>query len=172
MADQKITEVAVSDFDNGRTRYLAEVNGTLRRVDGGSASPLAIQQALGDLTALVNLLKSNISNPNLLDNPFFTVNQRNFTSFDNTMSCSVAYTVDRWMRRGSGSTDSFSITLNPDNTITLSGKSNTNQASTYIEQRLENSKLNIGDLITISVIIDNKLCAETFTLEDDNLFFL
>ncbi len=43
------------------------------------------------------------SNRNLLDNPFFTINQRSFTS-----GSTVAYTVDRWKNNTSGSTVSLS----------------------------------------------------------------
>lgn len=50
--------------------------------------------------------KAQISNPNLLDNPWFTVNQRGQSSYSNAQ---WKYTIDRYMAR---TNDAFSITDN------------------------------------------------------------
>lgn len=56
-----------------------------------------------------NLAAGN-TNPNLLDNGWFTVNQRNFTS-----ASSVGYCVDRWRISYNDAT----VTLNSDNTLSI-----------------------------------------------------
>ena len=65
----------------------------------------------------------SLSNRNLLDNPWFTVNQRGFTSGQLT---SPYYFVDRWMFTGTAE-------VNSDGTITLS---NTGNSDAYFVQRL------------------------------------
>ena len=54
------------------------------------------------------------SNKNLLDNPFFTVNQRNFTSVNYTDITTPTYIVDRWLFGGVGT-----CTYNSDKSITV-----------------------------------------------------
>lgn len=54
------------------------------------------------------------SNRNLLDNPFFTVNQRNFTSVNYTTATTPTYCVDRWMFGGQGT-----LTYNSDKSLTI-----------------------------------------------------
>ena len=50
-----------------------------------------IMEEIGDMPT------PTVSNPNLLDNPWFTVNQRGQTNYDeNTLYLGVGYTVDRW----------------------------------------------------------------------------
>lgn len=66
----------------------------------------------------------NISNPNLLINPDFKINQRGQTSYD--FSTKSGYTVDRWHIYHS------KLTLNSDNTITVDF-----QSSGSFDQQLE-----------------------------------
>lgn len=56
-----------------------------------------------------------ISNPNLLDNPWFTVNQRGLSSY--TSSHINTYTVDRW--RLEVSNTNHSVTVNNDGSLTI-----------------------------------------------------
>lgn len=56
-------------------------------------------------------LSGYISNPNLLDNPWFTINQRGQSSY----SGSIQYTVDRWKILSSAGT----LTVNSDGSITV-----------------------------------------------------
>lgn len=67
----------------------------------------------------------NISNPNLLINPDFKINQRGQTSYD--FSTKSGYTVDRWFISRS------KLTINSDNTITVDFTTN----GGVINQQLE-----------------------------------
>ena len=78
---------------------------------------------------LANVVKATVSNPNLIDNPWFTVNQRRQSSY--TYTSSALYTVDRWIILNSG----ISLTVNNDNTITIN---NTSGDIYGIEQKFEN----------------------------------
>lgn len=60
-------------------------------------------------------LKGNVSNRNLLDNPWFTVNQRGFTS---ASASQKAYTVDRWfLTFSSSATESISCVKNDNGVV-------------------------------------------------------
>lgn len=95
-----------------------------------------------------------VSNRNLLDNPWFTVNQRSFSSAsgDGTSAYST-FTVDRWKfivnenRAGS-------IQLNNDGTITVTSTS----AVVYFAQEIERdnfSKFLDGKELTLSVMLSD-----------------
>lgn len=102
---------------------------------------------------------SSTSNPNLLDNPWFTVNQRGATTYDASTGTNI-YTVDRW-RLPSGTlkviSDGVSITRG-------TGKPG------YILQPLEsvyNQEL-VGKTVTMSVkTTDGNIYAKTFTIKND-----
>jgi len=90
-----------------------------------------------------------ISNPNLLDNPWFTVNQRGESSY--TQETSYAYTVDRWqMYNMALSVLSDGITLTP-NASTLC----------VFSQSIENFDELIGKTVTISAVINGQLYSAT-----------
>ena len=57
----------------------------------GSNNPVT---STGIKSAIDNIIQSNISNPNLLDNPWFTVNQRKFN--DASGGGTDSYRFDRW----------------------------------------------------------------------------
>lgn len=58
---------------------------------------------------VANVVKATVSNPNLLDNPWFTVNQRGQSTYI-TMGLTEIYTVDRWSMIGwEGKTVSFDV---------------------------------------------------------------
>ena len=93
----------------------------------------------------------SISNPNLLDNPWFTVNQREFT----TTTSSWVYISDRWM---TGNTVTGSITKESDGTLTITG-------NTQIEELIEESRMEVGKTYTYSAMLyDNSIISETFVL--------
>lgn len=93
----------------------------------------------------------SISNPNLLDNPWFTVNQREFT----TTTSSWVYISDRWM---TGNIVTGSITKESDGTLTIIGNS-------QIEELIEESRMEVGKTYTYSVMLyDNSIISETFVL--------
>lgn len=88
-----------------------------------------------------------ISNPNLLDNPWFTVNQRGFT----TGNTNASYTVDRWRIQHPYFT---SVTLSND-VITLlhDETSNATEFAQYFEyERLKDA---VGKPITLSIMLSN-----------------
>ena len=99
-------------------------------------------------TQLLNL-KGNVSNRNLLDNAWFTVNQRGQSSY--TQGTSYAYTVDRWrMYNMILSVSSDGITLTP-NASTLC----------VFSQFIENFDKLIGKTVTISAVINGQLYSAT-----------
>ena len=63
--------------------------------------------------------KTQITNPNLLDNPWFTINQRGQSSY--TPTHDNTYTVDRWKIENNVS--GLSVTVNNDGSITLNNSS-------------------------------------------------
>lgn len=93
----------------------------------------------------------SISNPNLLDNPWFTVNQREFI----TTTSSWVYISDRWM---TGNVVTGSITKESDGTLTITGNS-------QIEELIEESRMEVGKTYTYSAMLyDNSIISETFVL--------
>lgn len=96
-----------------------------------------------------------ISNPNLLDNPWFTVNQRGATSW------SSGYGVDRWMPQRAD------ITVNADKTLTVTPTVlSTNNG--FIGQRIEKENSLLGKTVTISALLSSgTIISHTFdTIED------
>ena len=82
-----------------------------------------------------------ISNPNLLDNPWFTVNQRGLSSY----SGAAQYTVDRWKLVN----NKGELTVNSDGSITVIA----NGGDTWLQHRIEPSVLKslVGKTITLSI---------------------
>jgi len=85
--------------------------------------------------------EKNLSNPNLLDNPWFTVNQRGLTTYSVN-----GYTVDRWKSINS------MLTVG----VTSDGLTLTNTASGRISfrQPLESASVR-GKLVTISIMLSD-----------------
>lgn len=79
----------------------------------------------GTLTQLSNFLGTKFSNPNLLINPDFKINQRGKSTYSSTVACA---TVDRWL-----GTNAKTV-VNSDNTVTVSSLSGTG----YFTQHEEN----------------------------------
>ena len=92
----------------------------------------------------LNLLKSNLtkySNPNLLINGDFRVNQRGQESYSN----SCEYTVDRWINRDS----SLKITPIKNKGIKIDKVGNTGSVS-MLSQSIENFEILLGRTVTLS----------------------
>lgn len=116
------TAVSSSDgtYQNNSKYYATEAEAAAARaeaaVPAGTEGAVLFSQAQSLTDAQKVQARSNISagqggtNPNLLDNPWFTVNQRGWTTGTGT-----AYCVDRWKVNGGGLT----ATVNSDGTITL-----------------------------------------------------
>lgn len=91
------------------------------------------------------------SNPNLLDNPWFTVNQRGLSRYTGP-----GYTVDRWRTGATGATidiDENGVTLSPD-------------ASFGFQQKLTTELVTalVGKTVTYSILLQNgTLRTLTFT---------
>ena len=85
-----------------------------------------------------------ISNPNLLDNPWFTINQRGITT-DTRTEGTTRYTVDRWILRGAPT-----ITVNTDS-IVINNSTGTSGHSFY--QKIEENIYNKikGKTVTLSI---------------------
>lgn len=95
----------------------------------------------GTLTQLANYLGNKFSNPNLLINPDFKINQRGSSTYTTT-SESPIYTVDRWMlSRGKA-------TVNSDGTVTVTATSGTTNKEGHFQQKLENA---ISGAYTVSM---------------------
>lgn len=88
---------------------------------------------------------ANISHENLLDNPWFTVNQRGQTSY----TTKNAYCVDRWKTAGS-STDKEVKKVS--NGLELKQNSSTSGAWSAIAQYIAHDDLIIGERYTISIL--------------------
>lgn len=69
----------------------------------------------GLLSQLVNYLGTKFSNPNLLINPDFKINQRGETSYTSAVAqtIKIVYSVDRWCLYG------HSLTVNSDKSVTI-----------------------------------------------------
>lgn len=89
-------------------------------------------------------------NRNLLDNPFFTVNQRDFTTV--TGSASGLALVDRWLAIRA------TVTQNADNSLTVTPT----QAQYGICQFFEQNRLKVGQTYTMSALIDNEYYSGSF----------
>lgn len=110
--------------------------------------------------AVNNLISGLVSNPNLLDNPWFTVNQRGFTS---TNSTNVFTFMDRW--RIAWNPDGATVSLAND-ILTIDNSANANN-SCFINQRFESDDL-VGKKCTVSVLLSDGTIykgTNTFTTE-------
>lgn len=95
----------------------------------------------GLLSQLASYLGNKFSNPNLLINPDFKINQRGSSTYTTT-SESPIYTVDRWMlSRGKA-------TVNSDGTVTVTATGGTTNKEGYFQQKLENA---ISGAYTVSM---------------------
>ena len=95
----------------------------------------------GLLSQLANYLGNKFSNPNLLINPDFKINQRGKSTYTTSSESSI-YAVDRWMlARGKA-------TVNSDGTVTVTATGGTTNKEGYFQQKLENA---ISGAYTVSM---------------------
>ena len=95
----------------------------------------------GLLSQLVSYLGNKFSNPNLLTNPDFKINQRGNSTYTTSSESSI-YTVDRWMlARGKA-------TVNSDGTVTVTATGGTTNKEGYFQQKLDNA---ISGAYTVSM---------------------
>lgn len=104
-------------------------------------------ELLSDISLKVS--KTQISNPNILHNPWFQVNQRGVTSMTTN-----GYFVDRW-RTYCAQTGSTTFTLNSDGTITIDNS--LGESSAYFIQRRTAKTISrvAGRTVTASVMLSD-----------------
>jgi len=158
-----LTDVNISLPSDGQALLYDSTNNKWVNGDvAGSASDITYDNTDSGLTATdvqdavdeVNADKADktqITNPNLLDNPWFTVNQRGQSSY--TYSNAQIYTIDRWALNYSGS-----VTKNTDGSITVA---NSNDTQVQLRQFFESDVVkNLqGRTVTLSCIVDSYLGA-------------
>lgn len=111
----------------------------------------------GLLSQLASYLGTKFSNPNLLINPDFRINQRGATNYENGPSTSVnTYSVDRW------SLYNHKLTVNSDKSITLS---NTLYSNGSFSQILENAVK--GDVTIQIYVVDVSGSASVLVMPSD-----
>lgn len=86
----------------------------------------------GLLSQLANYLGTKFSNPDLLINPDFKINQRGQATYE-TSGAGQIYSADRW-RLGRGK-----VTVNSDGTVTVTATGGTTNEEGYYQQYLENA---------------------------------
>ena len=107
--------------------------------------------------SIKNFGQQLISNPNLLDNAWFTVNQRGESSYTSTTT--NTYCLDRWLLLyQSSGTVLAEVNENGVNLTVSTDASYINQLYQVLERNL------LGQTVTISVIIDDILYSATGTL--------
>lgn len=126
--------MSVNVYDNNKPNHLQKVAGKLPSFFGKLGKDFQIKNHKVELTD-----EARKVNPNLLDNSWFAVNQRGFTT--GTYSSTHYYTVDRW-KSGGGT-----ITKNDDGTITLSNNGDFYQP---IDRDINNLK---GEVVTLSIMM-------------------
>lgn len=97
----------------------------------------------GLLSQLANYLGTKFSNPNLLINPDFRINQRGKTSYTSAVAqtIKIVYSVDRWCLYG------YSLTVNSDKSVTIT-------PTTYSDGALiQNLETPVDGDITVQVYV-------------------
>lgn len=124
----------------------------------GGASQTTVEDALGALNTQDNTLFNTITNPNLLDNAWFTVNQRRESNYSN-----VGYCLDRWIL-GKGE-----ITARASNAPYVILKTATQGNNAWLRQKTE-YKLDSTKSVTYSAIIESNVTSQYgFALKISNM---
>lgn len=113
-----------------------------------------IENLATSLESKANL--TQISNPNLLDNPWFTVNQRGKSSYTTSVGVQ-SYCVDRWIIQDPNTVDVV------DDGLEITQGSYTR----IIAQRISELSNISGRTVTISIIIDDTLYTHTDIIPSD-----
>ena len=140
----------------------------LQEILGGGGAPsdynqvkAQITQNTEDIASLDDTLDTKaaltqISNPNLLDNPWFTVNQRGQSSYTELSK----YTVDRW--RTEGTSADFSIDIVSDG---VQLKRNVSEGYLALSELNESTLLTPDKKYTLSILYsDGTVKSNTFTV--------
>lgn len=110
----------------------------------------------GLLSQLASYLGTKFSNPNLLINPDFKINQRGATSYENDTTTKSVYSVDRWSLYGR------KLAVNSDKSITITATSYRNGTfSQILEDAVE------GDVTIQVYVADISGYATVFVMQSD-----
>lgn len=136
------TEQFNTEWTNKQPELIEQVNTLTTNQFNNEKS--VFNNELDTLNARMDTLNASMdtfSNPNLLINPDFKINQRGSSTYTTT-SESPIYTVDRWMlSRGKA-------TVNSDGTVTVTATGGETNKEAYFQQKLENA---ISSAYTISM---------------------
>lgn len=149
VVDKSVYElVNITDDSETGTTTNQVTDGDVRAVSSGAVYDALVLKA--DKTA--------ITNPNLLDNPWFTVNQRGLSSYTGGI-----YSVDRWVFISSDSSTSLSVNSNG---VTFAGVNDniTNRIDTDLKNAL------LGKTCTLSVMLaDGTVYSESGTITNSGV---
>lgn len=127
--------------------YLLGTGSVLIQSDDYVASPFKSSVTLGSVTEEI---ARAVSNPNLLINPDFMVNQRGKDSYTGTSE--YTYTVDRWCIWKYNCDAYGTVTVNDDGSLSVDGVNGANDA--ILTQGLENGAGLVGKIVTLSMEIE------------------
>ena len=131
-----------------------EIDNTLDKINGlVDLGVYSVNGMTGAVTGLAN------SNPNLLINPNFAINQRGQSVYNNTNAPTNNYTVDRWIHYANNA-----YTLTP---ITGGGATIVNSGASSVDfaNIIENGRYIIGSkTVTISISVSNSIYYKSFSL--------
>ncbi len=152
-ANTAITATTATTANTANTAETANTATTATTAETANTANTATTATTATTAETANTAK-NVSNPNLLLNGDFKINQRGQTSYVCTKN---EYTVDRWL-----GASGLTVTKNS-NSITLT---NTNTSSTIIfQQKLEESFLSFaGKTLCLSATVGGTLYYATATL--------
>lgn len=102
-----------------------------------------------------------VSNPNLLDNPDFKINQRGQSEYSQSAN-GIKRTVDRWAIYKTSSTESGAITITP-NSSGGAVLNNQTDGKALMYQRIENFSDLFGKQVTYSASINGSILSLTTT---------
>lgn len=121
------------------------------KLELGSASTLALDVAPNTNEETVRCNGVMRSNRNLLDNPWFTVNQRGFTSIISANNNDTTL-FDRWKNANGGDTQSSTISLGSSGLTLTQNTTTTNPWQICLDQIMEENVIS-NKVITFSVLL-------------------
>ena len=150
--------VATKEAEHASGQYNQSNDDTLFSVGDGTAddarhNAFEITTTGGKLHDEEIMTQNKVSNPNLLINPDFKINQRGLTTYSGTS----AYSVDHWFRNSEATMNIAENGI----TLTYSGTSNPS-----VFQRIENTNRLSGKALTFSACIDGAVYSCTNILPD------
>lgn len=115
------------------------------------ATGVGLKGAQTDGVYTMSVDGSVLSNPNLLDNPDFSINQRGQSVYDGTVAGGYKYTVDRWCFWKYNCDTYGTVTVNTDGSLSVDGADGANDC--ILTQIMENGSQLIGKTVTLSLEI-------------------